>query len=305
MRRIAKGLGWIVLAILVTLGGFLAEAHWEIRRISPALPDRRALAAKLDVAGGPVSIHFVNTATQRSKPGRGTIGHPSFRLEWPDGRVFLIDVGMDAAGAEAFGRGMELLLGSDPIEPHGSLAQQLDETVGDVQGIAFTHLHSDHTQGLTALCEALGRGVDVFQNPWQSVRGNYTTSPGRNDLESAGCARTAALGAGPVFALPGFPGLVAVAAGGHTPGSTVYFARVGDLIWVLAGDISNFRDALLENRPKPRAYSLLVTPEAPIQLESLRRGLAEFNALPEFTVLVSHDIDAIVASGMPAWTADE
>jgi hypothetical protein len=73
----------------------------------------------------------------------------------------------------------------------------------------------------------------------------------------------------------------------------------------IAGDISNFRDNLLENIPKPRAYSLFVTPEAPVQLEASRRGLGEINALPEFTVIVNHDIDAVVASGMPAWTADD
>jgi len=302
MGRIAKGLGWIAFAVLATLGIFLAEAHWEIRRIAPLLADRGALDAKLDAPGGPIRLHVINTATQPGGDGGPSIGHPSFRIEWPDGRVFLIDVGMDPAGAEEFGRTLELLIDAEPIQPHGSLAEQLGADAQNVAGVAFTHLHIDHTQGFAELCRSVGRGIDVFETTWQARRGNYTTASGREAVDASGCARKRELADGPVYTVPGFPGLVAVAAGGHTPGSTVYFVRVGDTTWALAGDISNFHDALIENRPKPKLYSLLVTPEATTRLEALRRWLAAIHALPGYEVVVSHDVDAIAASGPPAWS---
>jgi glyoxylase-like metal-dependent hydrolase (beta-lactamase superfamily II) len=285
------GLAWILLAVLLSGAGFLLEAHREIRSVTPVLPARDELAAALDVPGGPVAIHYLNTATQRGGPGPTPIGHPAFLLEWADGRSFLIDVGMDRAGA----------LGSDPIEFHGSLADQLGASAEDVGGVAFTHLHADHTGGLAAVCAALGHELDVFQTPWQADRGNYTTSPGRADIDDAGCVRMRRLEGGPLYGIPGFPGLVAVAGGGHTPGSTLFFARVGGSTWVLAGDVSNVQQALLSNHPKERIYSLLVTPEGPARLEELRRWLALLDAETDTHVLVSHDTDFIASSGMPPY----
>jgi glyoxylase-like metal-dependent hydrolase (beta-lactamase superfamily II) len=304
MRRIFKGLGFAFMAMLIAFAAFLAEAHWEIRRISPELPELAAIAAITDVPNGPVSLHYVNTATQRGGIG-SSIGHPSFVLAWPDGRLFAIDVGMTPPAAMAFGKPMEMLLGAEPTETYGSLADQLGPAATDVRGVAFTHLHTDHTEGIAALCKAAGHAIAVFQAPWQATRGNYTPAPGRNAIETSGCAHSVALGGGPAFAVPGFPGLVAVGAGGHTPGSTIYFARVGPTVWVFSGDITNFRDALLENRPKATAYSLFVTPEAPARLEELRLWLVDLDARPEYTVVVSHDVDALAAIGPPAWTADE
>jgi glyoxylase-like metal-dependent hydrolase (beta-lactamase superfamily II) len=86
---------------------------------------------------------------------------------------------------------------------------------------------------------------------------------------------------------------VAVQAGGHTPGSSLFVARVGDTTWVFAGDVANFRSALLANEPKPAVYSLLITPEAPQVLERLRTGLAALDAAPDFSVVVSHDGGAL------------
>ena len=45
MRRVLTGFALIVLAALLTAAAFLAEAHWEIRRLVPRLPERAALAA--------------------------------------------------------------------------------------------------------------------------------------------------------------------------------------------------------------------------------------------------------------------
>jgi glyoxylase-like metal-dependent hydrolase (beta-lactamase superfamily II) len=301
VRRLLAGIGWALLLLVAVAAGFLAEAHWEIRGLVPVLPDRGALAALADAADGPVAVSTLNTASQRG-PGRPTMAHPAFVLEWADGRLFLIDTGMDRAGALAFGAPMELLIGSEPIEPHGPPAEQLGDAARRVAGVAFTHLHHDHTGGLASLCVAVGRSLPVFQTPWQADRGNYTTRLGRTQLAAAGCARPERLAGGPLQPVPGFPGLAALPVGGHTPGSTVYFAHVKGHTWIFSGDVTNFRQALLDNRPKERVYSLLVTPEAPEPLETLRVWLAALDREPGFTVVVSHDADALAETGPPPWT---
>jgi glyoxylase-like metal-dependent hydrolase (beta-lactamase superfamily II) len=301
MRRILYG---VVLILLASLGiglAVLGEAHWEMNGLTPVLPDRPALAARTNAEGGPIRVSFVNTATQRG-PGPSAVSHPAFVLEWLDGRVFLIDTGMDRERALAFSRPVELLLGAEPIEPHGSPGEQLGPAVQRVSGIAFTHLHSDHTGGLASICEEIEHTVPVFQVPWQADLENYMTSTGRDDILQAGCAIPERLAGGPLYTVPGFPGLVAFAAGGHTPGSTVFVAHVRGTTWVFAGDVTNFKEALLENRPKQRIYSLIIVPEARTHLETLRVWLAALDAEPGVTVVLSHDLDALVASKLPAWS---
>lgn len=297
MRRVWRLLLVLSAALLLAALAALGEAHWEMRRLAPELPDPEALDALARLADTPVRVAYVETATQAGVRG-GTLTHPAFVLEWADGRRFVIDTGMDRAGALAFGRPFELLLGAEPCVPRGSVAEQLGAAAGRVAGVAFTHLHHDHTGGLASLCAARDTQLPVFQTARQAQLGNYTTRPGRAQLEAAGCARFVQLGPGPLAAVPGFPGLAAIVAGGHTPGSTIWVASVAGTTWVFSGDITNRRQALLENRPKERFYSLFVVPEAPAHLETLRRWLAALDARPGFHVVVSHDHDALLASGL-------
>jgi glyoxylase-like metal-dependent hydrolase (beta-lactamase superfamily II) len=331
VRRVLVALLLLLVVLLVFAAGVLGEAHREMRGLDPVLPDARSLAALATAADAPVRASYLNTATQRG--GGLPIAHPVFLLEWSDGRLFAIDAGMDRAGALAFGRPMELLLGAEPIEPYGSPGEQLGDAAVRVAGVAFTHLHGDHTGGLPSLCATAGgaegvgagggsrsvgrrtaaRGLPVFQTPWQADLGNYTTSPGRDSIARASCATPRRLENGPLRAVPGFDGLAAVAVAGHTPGSTIYAAHVqgragahaahgspaAGTTWIFAGDVANFRDSLLENRPKPQIYSLLIVPEAPAVLERLRRWLAALDAEPGFRVVVSHDLEALEASALP------
>lgn len=304
MRRILVGIAVATLSLAflaIAIGAiFLIEAHWEIRSLEPAIPERAALAVLAGVPDAPVRVGYLNTATQHS----AGIAHIVFLLEWADGRLFAIDAGMEREGAEAFSRPFELLLGADPIEPHGSPGELLGADAKRIEGVAFTHLHADHTGGLASLCQGQEQ-ITVFQTPWQADRGNYTTSPGREDIAAAPCVRTERLapaaGAGPIHPVPGFPGLVAIPAGGHTPGSTVYAAPVTGTLWIFSGDITNRRAALLDDVPKEWLYSLLIVPEAPGPLSKLRVWLAGLDAQADFRVVVSHDLVALRTSGPPAW----
>lgn len=300
LRGVAKALAALLGLGLLGLALVLAESHVEIRSIHPALPGAHALLEATDGPDAPRRLAWLNTASQRGD-APATLAHPAFLLEWADGRRFAIDVGMEREQALAFGRLAEIALGAQPIEPHGSLAEQLGPQVGSLRGVAFTHLHHDHTGGLPGLCRALGRPLPLFQTPWQADLGNYSTRPGRAEVEAADCVRVERLPARSLSPIPGFPGLAVVAGGGHTPGSSLFVARVGELTWVLAGDVTNFRKDLDEDRPKPWIYSAFITPESRGRLAELRAWLRALEAQPGFRVLVSHDLEALQASGLPAY----
>ncbi len=294
MKRIMLGVVALLALALVAGGVALALAHQGIRRVDPPIPDVAQIVALAPSGTGPTSLQIVNTASQG-------IEHPAFVLGWPDGRLFLFEAGMDREGAAAFGAPMEIALGADPIVAHGSIAEQMGDAIQRVEGIAFSHLHQDHTGGIVSLCDVSERIVLRFHTRQQAELGNYTTSPGAAAFKAAPCAAPRIVDADEPAELPGFPGLFLIPAGGHTPGSTVLVAVLPDRTWVFAGDIQNQKADLLANRPKAWAYSTLIIPEWPDRLERLRRWLAEIDATPEATVIVSHDVDAALRDGVPAW----
>jgi len=293
LLRLSKILGFLILLVVVLIAALLGKAHWQVRQVRTPLPAVSEIRAMLAGPDQPVGIAVINTGTQRI-PGTGILSYPAFALRWSDGRMLLIDVGMEREAAVEFGRFIERVTDAGPVVPHGSVGEQLGRAIEDVAGVAFTHLHEDHTGGLNSLCVDSGKEIPLFQTALQISRQNYTTAIGDEVIANAACVRRTQLSTdGLLYTLPGFPGLAAFAAGGHTPGSTVYFAQVADTLWVLAGDITNTKIAITNNTPKPMLYSLLITPEATGRLEELRLWLAELDADEAISVLVSHDLQSI------------
>lgn len=292
-KAVLSVLGFVFVGSAVLLAATI-PARWQIRHIAPELPDWAALDAALNQSGGPVGLAYINTASQVTTLGE--LGHPAIVLDWPDGRRFLIDTGMPPAEAQAFGKPIELL-GAGPTTTFGAVATQLGAAVHAVKGIAFTHLHSDHTAGLPGICAAQAAAATVYQAPLQQQELNYTTDIGMAALDAAVCPR-AVLGADVIKPVPGFPGLVAVSLGGHTPGSTMYAARVAGETWIFSGDITNDRRSLLENIPKPWWYSALVVPENVARTAALRVWLRALDEQPRVTVLPAHDVAAMTAAGL-------
>ena len=89
-----------------------------------------------------------------------------------------------------------------------------------------------------------------------------------------------------------------ISAGGHTPGSTVYAAKIEGYTWLFSGDITNSKQDLLSNTPKALWYSTLMVPESRKRLDTLRQWLANIDQLPNRQVVVSHDLDALQKSGL-------
>lgn len=190
------------------------------------------------------------------------------------------------------------MLDAQPTETFGAIDTQMGAAIDSIRGISFTHLHSDHTDGLPPLCAAQAVPATVFQTALQRNLLNYTTQPGATNLEESACAREL-LDASIIKPIPGFPGLLAIAVGGHTPGSTVYAVGVKGTNWVLAGDISNDMESLHRDMDKPWVYSTFIVPEDTSRLKQLRQWLETLDQTAEFEVLVAHDIRAFEASSIP------
>jgi glyoxylase-like metal-dependent hydrolase (beta-lactamase superfamily II) len=318
------------LAILVLLGiavltatAVLVSAHLAVRRETAPLPSLEAIDAVAAVGeivdDAPVRIAVVNTASQpmpranvlesardpdRDRPY--VMSYPAFAVEWKDGRILLVDLGMTRAGARSFGKPLEWLGGAAPIEPHGSVAEILGDAAARVKAAVFTHLHVDHVGGVGELCAHVN-SLRVPLTTAQAEHINYTTQPGLNLLDEADCVRLERVSGGPLFPVAGYPGVFLIDAGGHTPGSQIVLVFVRDESgahrYAFAGDIVNNADAITNDIPKPLLYRTLIVPESEARQAELRAYLKRLRDEGGFTLIVSHDEGSLQATGLPVWTA--
>ncbi len=312
----------LIKALLLVLGLFvlgvsilLIEAHLEIRRFARPLPAKAELldfgrvTPTAATSAGPISVRWVESGRQQSEDGAySTTGGAV--IGWPDGRFFVIDLGMSKPDMRDFGVFIEVVMGGSEMEVFGSLAGQLGAEASRIAGIGFTHLHVDHTQGLYDLCaEWSGNPISVFQLADQFDAQNHTTSGGQASLEELDCVEPSRLeiegAASPLIPIPGFPGLAAFAAGGHTPGSTVFVIRLREQLIVFAGDITNRHIDLMENTPKGTFYSGFIVPESTKHLATLRPWLASLQNEPGVDVVVAHDPESVAKAGIKSFTESE
>jgi len=323
LRRILLGLAALLVIVIVFVALVLVRAHRDIRRERAPLPGLAELGLHAADADLPVRLAWIDTASQAmprsavldpaadpAPEAPYVMSHPSFVLEWSDGRLLLVDLGMDREGAIAFGGPLERLAGAEPIEPHAPVAERLGDAVSRVRGVIFTHLHTDHVGGVTALCAArAGAPFAAFMTDAQDARPNHTTRPGRELLRASPCTRVEALGpGGGMLALPGFPGVFVIAAGGHTPGSQIVVAtlRHGESVagYLFAGDSVNALDGVEHDVPKPWAYRTFLVPEDDERQAELRHFLKVARDQAGMQILVSHDRRALEAAGLEPWSVE-
>lgn len=315
MRTLVKLFGGVFVAALLAAGFVLGWAHVRIRQLEPALPS----ATEVLALGGtelPVRLSWVNTSRQVTPrsgvldPGRDprpdapyVMSHPSFVLEWADGRRLLIDTGMDEEAARAFGRPLEWA-GAEPAEPLGSTAAQLGLGVTGVESLIVTHLHTDHIQGAAAICRARpgSRPIALFQTPAQARLRNHTTRGSDDELASAPCLEPHVLEAAPLAPVPGHPGVGVIHVAGHTPGSQVVVAALDRgperLHVAFTGDVVNAVDGIRHDVPKPLFYRLLIVPEFDAQLAKARRFLRDLEREAGVPLLVAHDLLHLESLGL-------
>lgn len=320
MRRLRVGVGLLLGLAAVVLAAVFALAHLEIRRRDPKLPSDAEVLALAQAADAPSAVAWQLTASQALPRGQVldpardpepdapyVMSHPSFALAWPDGRLLLVDLGMEREAALAFGRPLAWL-GGEPIVAGGGAADALGPAAERVAAVLFTHLHSDHVEGVLALCKA--RGGAGLPMPWTAAQAdlvNYTTRPGHRLLEQAGCLATRRLPAAPLAPVEGFGGVAVVDAAGHTPGSQVVLAVVrgenAPRRLAFTGDVANHVAGIRLDVGKPPAYRALVVPEWDERLGRVRRWLRHLEQELGFELVVAHDRAQLEALGLPSFAS--
>jgi len=325
-RRILIGVSGVIAAVIALAAIGVTRAHLAIRHERRPLPTGEAIVTNLAGDDRPVRLTYINTATQ-AMPRSAVLdakldphpaepfvmSHPSFVLEWADGRILLIDTGMTHDGAVKFGKPIQWMTGGGAIEPLVSVAHQLGDAAQRVRGVVFTHLHTDHTGGIHSLCKAVHHHLRVFMTVAQTERVNYTSRPGLRLIKGAHCVRPEILPDAPLIPVhspthESFPGVFVIPAGGHTPDSQIIVAYVAGpdtpRTYVFVGDIVNNIDGVTYDVPKPFLYRTFIVPEDETRQSELRLFLRELRDRFGFTLLVSHDQQAIERSGIAPWTND-
>ncbi|MFT7685999.1 MAG: glyoxylase-like metal-dependent hydrolase (beta-lactamase superfamily II) [Candidatus Azotimanducaceae bacterium] len=295
MRIFVKVLGVVIGLMGVALAFLLVPPHLQIGKIEPSLPNIAELREKTNIAGGPIGVRYLITSSQRL-PG-SVLSHSSFIIDWANGTSFVIDVGMDQDASIEFSKIMESMTGASPANFHGNIADLLGDGIQSITGMAFTHLHVDHTEGITAFCEKSSTETEVYQTVWQHQFHNFNTNDGA-DLVAGSCLTPVTLRGDKVLQIENFPGLLVVGLGGHTPGSTLFAVSIDKVLYIFSGDITNSKSEILNNVGKGFIYSTFFVPENTERTKALRLWLAELNGMEDVKVVVSHDLADIESSGI-------
>lgn len=288
MKYIAFSVAGVLLLLIVFVAITVVPGHFQVRSVEASIPSIESIQKLKDASvDGPVTVSFVETASQSK--GNTVIGHAGVLVTRADGRQLLIDTGMDRDAAKEFGQKLEMLIGADPTKTVAPIDEQLQGGINNITAIAFTHLHSDHTQGLTAICSTQSKPATVFQSLVQSTEHNGLTEEGQATINRSKCEQEL-FSAGDIKPFPGFPGVYVIEAGGHTPGSTVYIAVTEKQTWIFSGDLTNDFESITHNTGKGWVYSYLLIPEDTAKLNLWRLWLKAADDINGITVLPAHDI---------------
>ena len=121
----------VLLALILLVGAvILVPPHLQIRGIEPELPSLAEIQKLRSVEHGPVRISAIEIASQSYQ--NRVSGNTVFVIEWEDGRIFMVDAGMDKPAAVAFAKQMELLGTTAPLNSRGSATQALGDKIKTV-----------------------------------------------------------------------------------------------------------------------------------------------------------------------------
>ena len=203
--------------------------------------------------------------------------HQVFQLVWPDKSV-LIDT---AFPPEAFER--VAAFGDGGSQYHAAGWAEVERALGKAEQVFVTHEHFDHLAGAARIApEGAAR---LRLNPAQLAN---TAALDEAELPKALRAVLRPLDAAPALAVA--PGVVLLAASGHTPGSQLVYVRREDGREALfLGDVAWNGDQIRNLHYRPRLVTLMIG-ENRSQVLAQLRALHELAAAhPEVVQVVSHD----------------
>jgi len=292
--------------LLVVLAG-LAGAFWYfvVDGAAPAPADRvfdlaayRALVANdaPETLPTELRIEFVGESNAPSFAakagafgGERTFSYNSFQLPAPGGDV-IIDGAVDRETLDEMSQGK----GGFSQEAYERVIEAMTRT----QRVLITHEHLDHVMAIArhpepdALAPRLQLTAPQLEGLPQHARGGQLPAPiaAVTPADFASPTRIA-------------PGVVAMAAPGHSPGTIVIYARTQAREYLLIGDIAWVMDSVDDARGRPRFIRWImpmVDPDRPAVLRQLRALHELAEAEPELVIVPAHDdahLRNLVASG--------
>ncbi len=283
----------ILLLVLLVVAGlpyywlFIDSRPGDAQPKAVSIVRLRELAAKIP-GQRPVSVEMEEVAYARV-PGnvfvagsgikRKYFGFMAFRLPVPGSGAAIIDTGMTEAVASELG-----------VERFIAPAQaKVDAAVRQAGLILATHEHSDHMAGLAALSSdpAIARArLGQQQLPNAPLAGRL---PWAN---RTGLTATIAPGGPQALA----PGIVAIPAPSHTPGSQMIYVQLASgKEYLFAGDIATMAQSWRELRGRSRLITDYVAKEDRREtfawLMTIRRLAAD---APELRIIPGHDFEWIL-----------
>jgi glyoxylase-like metal-dependent hydrolase (beta-lactamase superfamily II) len=218
--------------------------------------------------------------------------HQVFQVVYEDGSFGLVDTAFPPAAFERVGA-----FGDGTGRFHAEGWEQVSRALAAADWIVVTHEHFDHLAGAAVLpVERAGR---LRLNAQQLANARALDE---SEIPAALRGALAPLPEAEAQALA--PGVVLLAAPGHTPGSQlVYVERADGRAALFLGDVAWHSDQIRKLHYRPRHVTLVLG-------ENRAQVLGEFRALhdlglahPELAQVVSHDPDqraALLADGLLA-----
>ncbi len=293
MQSLRRSVTWLCLGVLA--GGLLpsvlaAQANpfddsllARVRTLAGSVPGERPRSVhvmKIVESAGPLSNSVAVPDSQRV-PGC----YPVFQIRWRD-RWVVVDAAMDR---DALGPNFRGRFFQDRYD-------RLQQAMRDAEHVVLTHEHVDHVGG-------------VLHGPYFATVAAKTLLTDRQlhallEPPSGGVPRVAADSATPFPVLrydrlfPLAPGVVLIAAPGHTPGSQfVYVQLANGREVLLLGDLVWQHEGLDDNVQKPEAASRRLGEDRDavrVQMDWVRG----FMGKERIALALSHDargLDALVA----------